>query len=203
MNDCKPFRLQILLAILAFTPSIVVAQIPTLEKNYVVYTRLEDAAKVHPDSVLAIKLARNKLRELPQQLFNYPNLEYLDLRNNRFAYVPDSIAMFPGLLELNLSGNPVDSISPSVGKLKKLRILRLGKTELVVLPPEIGELGSLEYLDIWGTFITWPPKEIARLSESLKILDMRVIRMNFAQQERVRDLVPSTEILFSKSCNCH
>jgi Leucine-rich repeat (LRR) protein len=178
------------------------AQIPSLQETYSIIS-IEEARIMHPDSVKAIAATRKKLKSIPSEIFAYPNLEYLDLRNNRIRFIPDSIRLLAKLMELNLSGNPIDSISPSIAGMKKLRYLRLGKTDLVVLPPEIGQLNNLEFLDIWGTFITWPPKEIALLSENLKLLDMRVIRMNLGQQERVVDLLPSTKILFSKNCNCN
>ena len=179
------------------------AQSPSLQLRYSKIFSLEEARLQNPDSVKAISAVRCRLKSFPSELFYYPNLEYLDLRNNRIRFIPDSIRLLLSLLELNLSGNPLDSISPSISHLKKLINLRLGKTELVVLPAEIGGLISLEYLDIWGTFITFPPSQLSLLSENLKLLDMRVIRMNYSQQERVSDMLPATKILFSKGCNCN
>jgi Leucine-rich repeat (LRR) protein len=179
------------------------AQTPTLQGNYNQIFTLQDARLQRPDDVKALSVNRCKLKHFPSEIFSYKNLEYLDLRNNRITYIPDSIKYLTSLLELNLSGNPIDSISPSIAYLINIQNLRIGKTELVVLPPEIGKLISLEFLDIWGTFITYPPKELSMLSEHLKLLDMRVIRMNYQQQNRVRDMLPFTTILFSKTCNCN
>ena len=66
---------------------------------------------------------------------------------------------------------------------------------------EIGNLESLENLDLWSNEIDQFPESISQLHK-LKRLDMRVININDAAQQNIKNLLPETEIFFSGGCNC-
>ncbi|GIV42245.1 MAG: hypothetical protein KatS3mg034_1555 [Vicingaceae bacterium] len=166
-----------------------------------IYRSLESLKNVPVDSVFAIDLSKKKLKEFPEELSKFYRLKYLKLYGNRLKNFPEVICNFSQLEYLDLSKNPLDSIPPCIGKLRHLKELVLNRTEIDQLPKEIAFVDSLEVLDVWGTNLAFLPPEISRLKK-LRVLDMRVIAMNRKEQEIIRQLLPNTEIKFSKPCNC-
>lgn len=55
--------------------------------------------------MLQLFLQKNRLRNLPAELWNLENLTVLSLRNNKLTYIPPSIARLQNLRELNLACN--------------------------------------------------------------------------------------------------
>ena len=106
------------------------------------------------------------------------------------------------LRELNLSRNRINYMPPELGQLVQLRRLVINRNPIAYLPTTVGQLRHLEVIDAWNTLITELPLEIRALDTVLKTIDLRVVELDDWQQERMRKLLPHTEILFSPSCGC-
>ena len=63
------------------------------------------------------------LTSIPEEIFNLPNLQSLDVSHNQIQEIPDSIEGLTSLKALMISGNPMRKISRKITELKSLRIL--------------------------------------------------------------------------------
>lgn len=164
------------------------------------FTSLEEALK-NPDNVYKLNLKKQKLKEIPAEVYQFPYLQALDLSKNKIKFIPKDISNLKLLQELDLSKNQVETLPEEIGQLKNLRILRMGQNELIELPSEIGQLKELRFLDLWSNNLRGLPEEISQLKKLRKI-DLRVIQFNEMKQKYIQELVPWAKIHFSNSCNC-
>ena len=164
------------------------------------YTSLEEAQK-NPDKVIKLVLKRSKLKQIPSAVFDFVNLQYLDLSKNQISELPQDIAKLSKLQVLVLSRNRIESLPGQIGLLKNLKTLNVNQNELISLPPQIGQLENLTVLDLWSNNITTFPDELKELKK-LKRLDLRVILLNDEEQKKIQLLLPHTQIFFSPSCRC-
>jgi len=109
---------------------------------------------------------------------------------------------FPYLQKLDISDNKIKTIPPEIGVLIYLKKIIANQTDIATLPAELSKLKELVYLDIWGSNVASFPDEIKQLNETLKEIDMRVIMMSDTEHKKIKELLPTTKIHFSKSCNC-
>jgi Leucine-rich repeat (LRR) protein len=167
-----------------------------------VYTSVFEASK-HPEKVYRLDLSKQKLQTLPKALFGLYNLQELILYKNRLHEIPAEIGNLTNLQKLDVSKNELTELPPAIGNLTNLTELVANQNEIYKLPAEIGNLINLEYLDLWSNEIDVFPPEINNLKESLKKLDLRVVLINDSKQKAIVELLPNTDIYFSKSCNCH
>lgn len=165
------------------------------------YTDLASALK-EPEKVVKLTLRKQKYKSFPAELWKFPNLQYLDLGKNKITEVPDSIDFFVNLQVLHLSKNSIEFLPREIGDLPNLMILDINQNELTSLPPQIGKLKKLRYLDLWSNNLSIFPEELHELSETLKVLDLRVILINADQQEKIRGMLPKTTIYMSPPCKC-
>lgn len=166
------------------------------------YTDLAAAMK-EPEKVVKLVLRRQKLKAFPKEIWSFPNLQYLDLSKNQITEFPDSLGQLKNLQVLHLSKNKIESLPRELGDLVNLVILDINQNELVMLPPQIGKLKKLQYLDLWSNNISTFPEELKEIQDNLKVLDLRVILINYDQQDRIRKLLPKTTIYFSPPCHCN
>lgn len=165
------------------------------------YTDLATALK-EPEKVVKLTLRKQKYESFPAELWKFPNLQYLDLGKNKIKEVPDSISFFTNLQVLHLSKNEIEFLPREIGDLSNLMILDINQNELTSLPPQIGKLKKLKYLDLWSNNLSIFPEELEELSETLLVLDLRVILINADQQDRIKAMLPKTLIYMSPPCKC-
>lgn len=165
------------------------------------YTDLATALK-EPEKVVKLTLRKQKYESFPAELWKFPNLQYLDLGKNKITEVPDSISFFSNLQVLHLSKNEIEFLPREIGDLSNLVILDINQNELTSLPPQIGKLKKLKYLDLWSNNLSIFPEELEELSETLMVLDLRVILINADQQDRIKAMLPKTLIYMSPPCKC-
>ncbi len=79
-----------------------VADLAGLSLDFEVYQKFKNNISSQNISGLRIKI---DTLNLPLEVFNLPNLTFLDLRFNRFKKLPESITKLINLTGLNLSGN--------------------------------------------------------------------------------------------------
>lgn len=162
----------LLFCLLLCLPSLSFAQVPDPDKvkndtelgRELWYNSLEDAMR-EPEKVYKLNLSDQKLKEIPSEIFNFPNLHMLNLSNNKIKEIPSDINRLPYLTMLNLYGNKIRDLHPNMQYLGELRKLYLGKNKLVYAPAFIGGLGKLRHLDMTRNFVT--PYELANLQSQL------------------------------------
>lgn len=164
------------------------------------YTSIKQAM-ASPDSVIRLKLRRKGLTEIPPEVFNFPNLQELDLGSNKIQNLPANIGELKNLKILRLNRNKINAVGKEIGNLSNLIYLDLGRNQIQALPFEIGKLKKLEFLQIWGNEITMLPESINDLT-SLKWLDMRAILLTDSERDDLLEQLPHTEVLISPGCNC-
>lgn len=159
-----------------------------------------EEAILNPEKVYKLDLRKHKLNELPE-LKQFPNLQWLTLSRNKITEIPEEIFQLTKLQYLDLSKNKIDLIPKEIGNLIHLKKLYLNQNNISSLPPQIGRLINLEFLDLWDNEISVLPDEIAAM-KSLKTLDLRNILINDEEQKKISSLLPNTKIFFSPGCNC-
>lgn len=164
------------------------------------YTNLEEALKT-PEKVIKLVLRRDKYKKFPTEIFQFKNLQYLDLNRNNIKEIPAQIGTLKDLQYFSISKNGLEQLPPQIGDLTNLYYLNASQNELSELPPEIGKLVNLRNLDLWDNNIDVLPDEI-RKCYKLKILDLRAIMISDAKQDVIRSQLRHTKIFFSPYCNC-
>jgi Leucine-rich repeat (LRR) protein len=214
--SCSPFfkmikkRIHItliscLLLALCICPSAnAIAQVPLLDSltldTLTSFTSISEAMK-EPDKVVKLELRKRKLKEFPKEIFLFKNLQYLDLSKNSLTEIPAEIAELKSLQILILSKNDIETLPKEIGDLKMLQYLNVNQNELSSLPPQIGSLINLKNMDLWSNNVDKFPSELRNL-KNLLVLDLRVILIPDAEQERVQALLPKTKVYFSPYCKC-
>jgi len=201
----KAFRsFSILLLLSAGLCSKAIAQTELLDSltldTLTAYTSLSEAMK-NPDKVIKLELRKKHYKEFPKEIFQFKNLQYLDLSKNGITEIPAEIGELKSLQILILSKNDIETLPKEIGELKMLQYLNVNQNEISSLPPQIGSLVNLKNMDLWSNNVDKFPSEIKNLKKLL-VLDLRVILIPDAEQERVQSLLPSTKIYFSPYCKC-
>lgn len=164
------------------------------------YTSIAEAMK-NPDKVVKLVLRKQKLRAIPKEVFQFKNLQYLDLAKNNIKSIPDSIGVLTQLQYLDLSKNVIEQLTASLGKLTELFYLNINNNEFSSLPPQMGNLTKLRTLDMWSNNLDDFPENLKNMT-SLQLLDLRNILIPDEKQRYISSLFPHTTIHFSPSCNC-
>jgi Leucine-rich repeat (LRR) protein len=134
-----------------------------------------DSLLYNKDEVYALNLSNTKIKELPKEVLQFKNLQYLNLSSNRFSNkeklfddlaklpnliilkldrcylraLPDNISKLNGLQMLSLTFNDFRKINENIGALTNLKYLNLGANgKLRELPASIGNLRCLQMLNI-------------------------------------------------------
>ncbi|XP_065924234.1 leucine-rich repeat-containing protein 27 isoform X7 [Magallana gigas] len=121
-----------------------------------------------------LELCDKKMLQIPRELLEMNNLEYLYLEGNELTSLPDDFFdCLPRLTWLDLRRNKLLRL-PSVytGRHNHLRTLLLEGNKLRSLPLELGLIKSLNGLNISNNPIEFPPKDIMEkgTAEILKFL---------------------------------
>lgn len=166
------------------------------------YTDLAEAL-LTPEKVYKLDLHKQKLKEIPKDVYKLKNLQELNVSKNKLKELPKDIDTLKNLEVINASANDIDTIYAEIGNCIHLKKLILNQNVIAHLPSTIGNLTELFFLDMWGNEIQEFPKEIAKLQNTLKVVDLRVINIKDNMQEEMVKLLPNTKIFFSLSCNCN
>ena len=164
------------------------------------YTNLS-LATANAEEVIKLELKRKKLKTFPKEILKMTNLQYLDLSKNGISELPPEIAELKNLQVLILSKNKLTSFPTQIGELENLMILNCNQNDLVGLPPQFGNLKNLRNLDLWSNEIGVFPEELKYL-KNLDVMDLRVVLVSDAEQERLKRLLPNTTLYFSPYCKC-
>jgi Leucine-rich repeat (LRR) protein len=171
-----------------------------LETEIYQFTSLEEALAAPKDSVYSLKL-KDRLKEIPPEVFQFPNLQWLDLSKNRLREIPPEIGMLKKLKKLILERNKIEALPPEIGQLEDLRELIINRNELETLPDEIGNLKKLRYIDMWSNNITGLPPTMDQMY-ALEEVDLRVIVFTEQEQENIRAVLQNVTLKMDEHCNC-
>ncbi|MFZ6050859.1 leucine-rich repeat domain-containing protein [Halocola ammonii] len=166
-----------------------------------VYTSLQEAMK-NPAYVYRLDLTRERLREVPSEIYLFTNLNELILDRNKLKVLPDSLNTLRNLQILSAERNKLDTINPAICNLPNLRVLKLGDNYIGGIPDEISNLRQLRVLSLWSNVIAYYPISLAKL-KNLERLDLLANQMTESEQRRVLSLVgPSVRVDMSQPCDC-
>lgn len=148
------------------------------------------------EEVYSIDLSYSDLKELPKEIFQFINLQALNLSGNKFTDVeklilnlsklpnlkvlqlnslklktlPQNIQLLANIEVLCLSQNKLKYLSEDIGKLSKLKLLSLRNNKtLKDLPKLIGDLRCLQRLDVSGTGLIRLREELSNCNELVSI----------------------------------
>ncbi|MCK4766466.1 MAG: leucine-rich repeat domain-containing protein [Candidatus Aminicenantes bacterium] len=116
-----------------------------------------------------LNLGHNKLTTVPEAIAKMRNLTYLDLRANELTTVPEAITNLQNLTSLVLGFNQFTTIPETITKLQNLTILRLHSNKLTTVPDGIANLQKLTKLDLSHNKLTTVPEAIAKLQNLTKL----------------------------------
>jgi leucine-rich repeat protein SHOC2 len=201
----KTIKISVVCLCMLFAPlTKLAAQVSLLDSltldTLTAFTSLKEALK-DPDKVIKLELRKKKLKTFPKEIFQFKNLQYLDLSKNSITEIPAEIGGLKSLQMLIMSKNELETLPKEIGELKMLQYLNVNQNEISSLPPQVGSLTSLKNFDLWSNNVDKFPTEMKNL-KNLLVLDLRVILIPDAEQERVQGLLPKTKIYFSPYCKC-
>lgn len=171
-----------------------------LETEIYQYESLEEALAAPKDSVYSLKL-KSRLKKIPPEVFEFKNLQWLDLSKNRLKEIPPEIGLLKNLKKLILEKNKIESLPPEIGQLEDLRELIINRNELETLPDEIGNLKKLRYIDMWSNNITGLPPTMDQMY-ALQEVDLRVIVFTEQEQENIKAVLQNVTLKMDEHCNC-
>jgi len=164
------------------------------------YRSLERAMQ-DPLAVHRLELTGKKLKEVPEEVRHFRNLNALDLSGNRIRTLPDWLGELAHIQEFRAARNKLSGEASVVCKWKHLKRLDMSRNALTGLPPCMGQLKELVSIDLWDNNLGDFPDEIAGM-EALRFFDLRAIQFDQPEMDRIQDLLPRAKIWFSQPCNC-
>lgn len=160
-----------------------------------------DSAIARPDQVYHLDLSKQKLQNIPEEIFLFNNLLSLNLSRNKISLIPAGIRNLTRLEILDLSKNSITILPPQLFELSQLKELHLSKNSIEAIPPEIEGLKSVIKIDLWQNEIKSIAENIANCSQ-LEILDVRGMIIPDELQKTLNELLPKATIHYSNACDC-
>ncbi len=103
-----------------------------------------------------------RLEEVPAEVFEFEQLEVLNLSTNLFHDIPNSIARLRNLVSLDLSWNKLEALPQGISQLRGLMNLQLSGNPLKALPEWMSALENLTSLGLYGIQLTSLAEWISR-----------------------------------------
>ncbi|QHG18652.1 COR domain-containing protein [Nostoc sp. ATCC 53789] len=119
---------------------------------------------------------KEKLTEIPAEVFELEWLEVLNLSDNQITTLPEAISRLQQLTTLDLSRNKLTTLPEAIASLQQLTTLDVSYNRLMTLPEAIACLHQLTSLNLKDNKLTTLPKAIASLQQ-LTTLDLSYNRL--------------------------
>ncbi|MEH2025693.1 COR domain-containing protein [Nostoc sp.] len=119
-----------------------------------------------------LNLSSNKLTTLPEAITRLQHLTTLSLSDNQLTRIPEVITRLPQLTTLDLSYNQITTLAETITRLQHLTTLDLSYNQITTLAETITRLQHLTSLDLSGNKLTTLPEAITRL-QHLTTLSLR------------------------------
>ncbi len=117
----------------------------------------------------------------------------MSLKHNDMTGIPAEIGQLANLQELDYSFNNLDTMPNEIKNMRGLRKLSLAHNRYREFPKEMWHIPNLEYLDLSYNDLSSLPDEISQLRR-LKVLKLTGNRLSSKDLERIRRLLPSTQV---------
>jgi Leucine-rich repeat (LRR) protein len=163
--------------------------------------RSMDRALKDPAAVYRLDLSGQKLKQVPEGIRQFTNLNALDLGRNKIKSLPPWFGELVHMQELRIARNKLVEFPGSICAMVHLKRLDMSRNALVGLPPCIGQLTELVSMDLWSNDLVDFPEEMEDL-KALRYLDLRAIQFEQPEMDRIEELVPRAKVQFSAPCNC-
>jgi len=178
-KNCKENNNEVTELVFNNTPmasiSNVLFNITSLEKLTI--NRAYDIFKI-PDEIDSfpklkyLDLSWNKIKDIPNSIFNLKNLEELNLKYNEITSISDKLENLENLKKIYFHWNYLEKIPDSIFKLKKLEEIYLGQNKITSLPDKFEEIYYLKKLDLSYNKIDSLPNSIYKLKH-LEQIDLK------------------------------
>lgn len=120
--------------------------IPKTCNNQTQVCTLEDAKFANPDSVKVVNFSSLDLKEFPEIILNFKNVEQLVLNNNFMAQIPAQVWKLKKLKSIDISNNFIDNEHLHIAKSKSIKTVNLQFNVISQIPNSIKKLKALEVL---------------------------------------------------------
>ena len=148
------------------------------------FLSLKQQSLLHSDSVEYLKITRQKLTHFPKEIFRYKNLVALDLSKNKIKNIPDSISVFYQLEFVNLRKNNFEVFPESLFQLKKIKEIVISSNQIGFIPDAISLCTQLRKLDLYNNPISDLGHGLQDL-KNMEELDLKVLMMNAKKQKAI------------------
>lgn len=105
----------------------------------------------------------DSLSNIPEDVFQLPQLTTLFLSGNKIVSIPDAISRLQNLTMLFMNNNRLTDLSENVAKLQNLTTLDLAGNQLAILPEAIAKLQNLTTLYLEFNQLSSLPDELTKL----------------------------------------
>lgn len=162
----------------------------------------KEAVVAIPSEVYKIKLTPETVDSFLLNFSLFTNLQSLDMSKCNLDDFPNSITKISTLQELIISYNPISSIPNEIGDLSQLKWLYANFIKATTFPSSIKKLTHLHTLYLWGSELTHFPPEIEALKSTLKLINIRSVKMPRKTAKALRNQLSETKIRYSYKCDC-
>lgn len=147
-------------------------------KEYI-FNSLEETKGIDPNKITYLKLKDPTFKELPEEIFEFKNLEILQITNSsnywEESYLPlinisERIAELTQLKDFTVMKAELSTIPESISKLKELERLTLRNCRLSSLPDSIFSMPKLKYLD-------FAQNQVHAISENINLPSLMSIHL--------------------------
>ncbi len=160
-----------------------------------------EALKQDPRSVKSLDCSGCKWDSIPIELFQFQNLEVLNLSKNKIQDLPDQFASLVKLQELDLGRNKMTVFPLELANLTSLKILHLDRNQITKIPQQIASLQALETLDLYANAIEDFGEGLFALP-NLKLLNLEGVMYGTVFAKSFMAKLPQTKVLMDPPCKC-
>jgi Leucine-rich repeat (LRR) protein len=171
------------------------------QKEILVTYKWSEVQGANPDTIFSISFAKEKLSELPVQLWKFKKLKALNLQRNRLEDLPDSLEQLTEIEFLDISHNKFAVFPLPITRLYKLKVLKASSNKLNYISNNIENCDKLEEIDLFNNIIEDLGKGIYKLNE-LRLLDLRGVMYGTIFQSQLKASLPNVKIKMDPPCKC-
>jgi len=164
-------------------------------KNTTLYRGFDEVKNVNKDSVISFVIWGDTIKQLPEELTEFRNLQDLSIiMASLEELTPSVLKQLTRLQKLSLDNNSINNLPEEIGNLEYLNYLNLQHNKIKTLPKEIGNLMNLEYLNLDGNFdLIELPKEMSNLKK-LKVLHLGYVELPEEEIFKLQKVLPNLKV---------
>lgn len=160
-----------------------------------------EVSGLNPDSIRAPSFEKMKLDSLPNELWKFTNLTYLNLEKNQLSNLPDELKNLTQLQELNIEKNKFTFLPLVICQLPNLKKLNASRNRIESIPNQIENCSHLESIDLYDNLIAEFGTGIFQLKE-LRTLNIEGVMYGTNFAEDLKRKLPNVKILLDPPCKC-